>query len=138
MTDELKPVRCGCGGEAEVHKPTMHMFSVHCISCGVGTGRIYPTEAEAIEAWNRAMSAKDINVPNKERYREIALKLLKEYIDSEQTVIGEFSGDFTKSAEILKDRVMKYLKALGYGKEKFTELTEDTWIFDEEKNEDLR
>jgi len=66
-----------------------------------------------------------------EKYREIALKLLKEYIDSEQTVIGEFSGDFEKAAEILKDHVMKYLKALGYGKEKFTELVADTWLFDE-------
>lgn len=66
-----------------------------------------------------------------EKYREIALKLLKEYIDSEQTVIGEFSGDFQKAAEILKDRVMKYLKALGYGEEKFAELVADTWLFDE-------
>lgn len=66
-----------------------------------------------------------------EKYREIALKLLKEYIDSEQTVIGEFSGDFKKSAEILKDHVMKYLKALGYGEAKFAELVADTWLFDE-------
>ncbi len=66
-----------------------------------------------------------------EKYREIALKLLKEYIDSEQTVIGEFSGDFQKAAEILKDRAMKYLKALGYGEEKFAELVADTWLFDE-------
>lgn len=70
-----------------------------------------------------------------EKYREIALKLLKEYIDSEQSIIGEFSGDFKKSAEILKDRVMKYLKALGYGEEKFAELTEDTWLFDEDIND---
>ena len=66
-----------------------------------------------------------------EKYREIALKLLKEYIDSEQTVIGEFSGDFEKDSEILKNRVMKYLKALGYGEEKFIELVADTWLFDE-------
>ena len=66
-----------------------------------------------------------------EKYREIALKLLKEYIDSEQTVIGAFSGDSKKSAEILKDRIMKYLKAFGYSEEKFTELVADTWLFDE-------
>ena len=66
-----------------------------------------------------------------EKYREIALKLLKEYIDSEQTVIGEFSGDSKKDAEILKDRIMKYLKAFGYSEEKFTELVADTWLFDE-------
>ena len=66
-----------------------------------------------------------------EKYREIALKLLKKYIDSEQTVIGEFSGDFEKDSEILKNRVMKYLKTLGYGEEKFIELVADTWLFDE-------
>ena len=66
-----------------------------------------------------------------EKYREIALKLLKEYIDSEQTVIGEFSGDYEKASEILKNRVMKYLKTLGYGEEKFIELVADTWLFDE-------
>ena len=66
-----------------------------------------------------------------EKYREIALKLLKEYIDSEQTVIGEFSGDFKTAAKILKNRAMMYLKTLGYGEEKFAELTADTWLFDE-------
>ena len=70
MTDELKPVRCGCGGEAiiglkewEDRKGNYHENSfVYCDSCSISTGG-YLTETEAIMAWNRAMgerSAKGI------------------------------------------------------------------------------
>ena len=58
MTDELKPVRCGCGGEAEVI--TIHKYDgdvvyyVVCMECRIETPEVY-TEAEAIQAWNRAM-----------------------------------------------------------------------------------
>ena len=62
MTDELKPVRCGCGGEAiiglkewEDRKGNYHENSfVYCDNCSISTGG-YLTEAEAITAWNRAM-----------------------------------------------------------------------------------
>ena len=71
MTDELKPVRCGCGGEAKVSTWTGTMATtindcnvVYCETCGTQTKR-FKTESEAIEVWNRAMGAKDINVPNK-------------------------------------------------------------------------
>lgn len=59
MTDELKPVRCGCGGEAKVIKheyfecsPT---YGVTCYKCGTATNQGFDTEAEAIQAWNTAM-----------------------------------------------------------------------------------
>lgn len=68
MTEKLKPVPCGCGGEAEVKlwaEPETP-YVVMCHKCGIVT-EDFPTEAEAIEVWNRAMGAKDINVPNKER-----------------------------------------------------------------------
>ena len=63
MTDELKPVRCGCGGEAiiglkewEDRKGNYHENSfVYCDDCSISTGG-YLTEAEAVTAWNRAMS----------------------------------------------------------------------------------
>ena len=60
MTDELKPVRCGCGGEAKVighvsRWDAAYRWYVRCASCDISTAE-YPTEAEAIEAWNRAMS----------------------------------------------------------------------------------
>ena len=69
MTDEMKPVNCGCGGEAKIIHCDYYgdkRTSVYCTDCGIQTG-YYPTETEAVTAWNRAMSgvAKDINVPNK-------------------------------------------------------------------------
>lgn len=67
MTDELKPVRCGCGGEAK-HGYHAGFNCVWCEDCGIST-RDYDTEAEAIQAWNRAMGAKVINVPNKGKWQ---------------------------------------------------------------------
>jgi len=62
MTDKLKPVRCGCGGEAKVSTWTgsnatviNDCNAVYCENCGIQTKK-YNTEAEAIEAWNRAMT----------------------------------------------------------------------------------
>lgn len=68
MEDEIKIANCGCGGEAVhgkwVRKVGVIAHAVGCKNCGIQT-KPYPTEAEAITAWNRAMGAKDINVPNK-------------------------------------------------------------------------
>lgn len=59
MTDELTPVPCGCGGEAIygkwVRKVGVIAHAVGCKNCGIQT-KPYPTEAEAITAWNKAMS----------------------------------------------------------------------------------
>ena len=60
MSDDLKPVRCGCGGEANIHKDDsafgqMPIYTVSCNICGMRSGR-RSTEAEAITAWNLAMS----------------------------------------------------------------------------------
>ena len=57
MTDELKPVNCGCGGEAKIVNPFMHtdMYLIECDKCGICTSS-YNTKVEAIVAWNRAMS----------------------------------------------------------------------------------
>ena len=60
MTDELKPVRCGCGGEPVVGhiKKTSYLpkdrWYIGCPKCDICTG-IYDTEAEAITTWNKAM-----------------------------------------------------------------------------------
>ena len=55
---ELKPVRCGCGGEAKViegkNSNNDPMYIMRCLDCKVRT-KPYGTEAEAITAWNRAM-----------------------------------------------------------------------------------
>lgn len=61
MTDELKPVRCGCGGEAKIDEHTYYRalptYGVRCHRCGQQTRQFYMNEAEAIEAWNRAMGS---------------------------------------------------------------------------------
>lgn len=69
MTDNVKPVPCGCGGEAiiglkewEDRKGNYHENSfVYCDNCSISTGG-YLTEAEAIEAWNRAMGERTAKV----------------------------------------------------------------------------
>lgn len=96
MNEELKPVRCGCGGEAKVQRVRTlksHLIVVMCTKCEIATN-YYTNEAEAITAWNTAMGtntrrllevlvydatdnhvgdkfAKDINVPNKERTAKV-------------------------------------------------------------------
>lgn len=71
MSEELKPVRCGCGGEAIILKADeYHQFPdtyyVSCTKCTAGVGP-YDTKAEAVTTWNKAMGATDMNVGDKER-----------------------------------------------------------------------
>jgi len=57
MTDELKPVRCGCGGETVVVEEPRDGYTSYyctCLECAINTD-YHSTEAEAIEAWNTAM-----------------------------------------------------------------------------------
>ena len=69
MTEERKPVRCGCGGEAKVqiiHWDTVEDYDdptylVECDECGISTND-YDTEAEAITAWNRVMGERTAKV----------------------------------------------------------------------------
>lgn len=70
-----------------------------------------------------------------EKYKKVAMDLLAEYLESEQSVISEFSGDFEESAIILKKRVMKYLKRLDEDENTFNELVKDMWIADYYKAE---
>ena len=60
MTDELKPVPCGCGGEAMIETVTTRFeqkprFRIICEKCKISTIWDYFSETEAITAWNRAM-----------------------------------------------------------------------------------
>ena len=66
MESELTPVRCGCGGEAIVgswwrYSVCRRVYAVSCAKCGI---QIKPcdTEAEAVEAWNRAMGERTAKV----------------------------------------------------------------------------
>ena len=64
MTDELTPVRCGCGGEPELEprrSRAMYMcYALRCPCCGIEIRR--KTESEAITAWNRAMGERTAKV----------------------------------------------------------------------------
>lgn len=55
-----KHVKCGCGGEAKVRASCFFtatdLYLVQCKRCGTATLLKY-SEAEAIEAWNKAMGA---------------------------------------------------------------------------------
>ena len=59
-SSDMKPVRCGCGGEAKVVKIDKSfmkgefVYGIRCDKCSITT-LWYRTEAEAVEAWNRAM-----------------------------------------------------------------------------------
>ncbi len=56
MSDELKPVRCGCGGRPIIEYGEDGICRVHCSFCLTGTV-YHRNKAEAITAWNRAMGA---------------------------------------------------------------------------------
>ena len=74
MTNELKPVNCGCGGEAKVDWTVIngaYMAGVVCQKCGTKTTSFYDRDdkdkviAEAITAWNRAMRRVKVDIlPN--------------------------------------------------------------------------
>lgn len=55
MGESVKPVRCGCGGEAEAWEFMNGRWYVKCPKCAIGQMFAYRSKAEAIEAWNRAM-----------------------------------------------------------------------------------
>lgn len=63
-----------------------------------------------------------------EKYKKVAMALLDNYLHSESSVIGEYSGNFKESALELRKRVLKYLKQLDEGEETFNELVKHMWI----------
>ena len=54
MSDDLKPVRCGCGGEVDSHLGKYAKWFIACDKCGVRTP-LCDSRTEAITVWNRAM-----------------------------------------------------------------------------------
>ena len=104
MTDNMKPVRCGCGGKAEAYE--IHFWGkcyvCECMECGVTT-KPMDTEAEAVQAWNRAMGAKDINVPDKERMAKMEWIPFtqRELTEEEREIYPE--GGFVFTCQLPKD-----------------------------------
>ena len=62
-------IHCGCGGEPEIFHIAPEEYEgsycVRCTKCLTQTPFFNKDKDKAIEVWNRAMGAKDINVPNK-------------------------------------------------------------------------
>lgn len=54
MSKKLKPVRCGCGGEAVIYINGARQAKIYCEKCGIESN-VFATKYEAIEAWNKAM-----------------------------------------------------------------------------------
>ena len=61
MTEQLKPVPCGCGGEAEVLKFNNETWLVMCNKCRTSSEN-YTSKDKAITAWNRAMGERTAEV----------------------------------------------------------------------------
>ena len=60
---EMKPVRCGCGGEAELCRGTTNppYYWVQCSVCGTGTiGNMKLDPDESVAIWNRAMGERTV------------------------------------------------------------------------------
>lgn len=69
---------------------------------------------------------------NKEKiYRAIALDLLKLYVDAEESVISEYSGDFYRDRLRLEKEVKHYLNKLD-AEERYSDITNGLWIFEVE------
>lgn len=69
------------------------------------------------------------------KYRSVALDLLDRYVSAEETVCGEFSGDFYKDRLRLERIVKEFLIALD-AEDKYEEITNDKWIFEVEGDEE--
>lgn len=65
-----------------------------------------------------------------DEYKKVALEILREYLESEEAVIFEYSGNFEESAAELKETTMGYLERLGESEETFDRLTEKLLIAD--------
>lgn len=64
-----------------------------------------------------------------EKYRQVALDLLEMYVEAEQSVVGEFSGNFYESRMRLEKEIKKHLKNLN-AEDMFEEITSDKWLFE--------
>lgn len=64
MTNDLKPIPCGCGGKADSHLGKYAKWFIACDKCGVRTP-LCDSRTEAVQAWNRAMRRAKVDIlPN--------------------------------------------------------------------------
>lgn len=71
MSDQLKPVRCGCGGEAEIFHIAPDGYAgsycVRCVDCLTQSPFFTGNKEKAIEVWNRAMGEQTAKVTTVEK-----------------------------------------------------------------------
>ena len=95
-------LNCGCGGEAGIDYlgrfNTHDLYYVYCKNCYIQTAN-YGTETKAVKAWNKAMSAKDINVPNK---------------FATDTNVGDKTAKFKQDGEFLRCERCNHIVDSGY------------------------
>ena len=107
MSDELKPVRCGCGGEVWAFMTLYpdnreRPYICQCRRCFTRTGG-YPTEAEAIAAWNMAMG-----IAEKSSTVERTAKVImhKYWLGVSLNVVGEHTIGYEWICENCKKKVI--------------------------------
>jgi len=82
MTDELKPVPCGCGGRAKRcsyfnHDINAPVYFVTCSACGTQTAE-HTTLETAVEAWNKAMGERTAKVIMHKYWLGVSLNVVGE------------------------------------------------------------
>lgn len=68
MSEELNPVRCGCGGEAYIFRGENRNW-IFCVECHTES-KPYETVEKAIMAWNKAMGADKVDELMEHIWRE--------------------------------------------------------------------
>ena len=113
----LKPVRCGCCGEAEIVKHTFHNLSpsygVECTNCHTESWQFYNTEAEAIEAWNRAMSGNEQDCAKNARCKERTAKVFEQEPSGLPMQDDYMTKGFCENCEIYIEHRYKYCPGCG-------------------------
>lgn len=74
---KIRPIKCGCGGEAHpvitILYDTPTLYRMLCSGCGISTS-VFDSEEEAVNAWNKAMSGKDPNILTKSKSKAKAIE----------------------------------------------------------------
>ena len=115
MTDELKPVRCGCGGEAEIFQIApeggVKSYCVRCEDCLTQTRFFTGDKDKAIEAWNRAMDNRMELQTVKERTAKVKVTNCITSDNSDVYIVN--SGYCECGALVFNDSRLKYCPQCG-------------------------
>ena len=101
---KLKPVRCGCGGKAvAIGDIDNNIYFVKCDKCWISTD-LFHSKAEAIKAWNRAMSGSTEKSSTIERTAKVIKH--KYWLGVSLNVVGEQTIGYEWLCENCKKKVI--------------------------------